>query len=83
MTIIREVDFTKTDTEAQAAIVEVLEKWLERAKNGEITAIAIAAARSDGGQTTQYDSGVRSRLVLQSAVTTLLFRLGNQIANGD
>ncbi len=74
---IRVVNFTPENDEAQADIIALLERWLERAKAGELSAVAIAGATRYGSQTTEFNNGVRSSLVLNSAVTTLFWRYNN------
>jgi hypothetical protein len=83
MSNIREVEFGKPKNAPNAEIIKILEEWLDRAKSGELAAVAIAGARSDGGQTTEFNSGTNSHLTLNSAIATLAFRYGKKIHDGD
>ena len=76
MSNIREVKFERSSPEPNQEVVSILERWLECAKKGEIIGIALAGAKPDGGQVTEFNSGVNCSLRLQSAITTLFFRYG-------
>jgi len=45
------------DVERQKEIVEMLEAWLDRAKNGELAIVAVAAALPDGSISSSYSKG--------------------------
>lgn len=58
-------------------VIELLEKMLEDARNGDIVGIGVAAVRANGFITTAWHSGNRWSAVVAS-VSTLAFRLHDE-----
>lgn len=57
MTVIRAVEFGPPVVDQE--IVETLEKWLERAKQGDLRGVGIFGVRADGSVTTEFFKGER------------------------
>lgn len=61
-------------------VIEVLEHWLEMAKNGEILSVAIAAIREDLASHTQWSSCDNMQLLI-GAAAILEYKLIKEIAD--
>lgn len=59
-------------------IVETLEDWLERAKAGEVSSVAIAIVNRDGSASTEW-SDAPSQVLLIGAVSRLQWRLNQEL----
>lgn len=69
--------------EPVADVVERLETLLERAKAGEVVAIAFALLRPDGLVTTGWEVPDGERLRMAPGVMILAHRYGAALAGGD
>ena len=58
------IDLVPKDTARIENVVECLEAWLAMAKAGEITAIAIAGMRADGGSTVGFTQDAASAVII-------------------
>lgn len=73
----------------QADVVEMLDRALSRAKNGELTGVGIAIADADGGVSTEWAGGGvdahgnSSRMALGSAISWLNARFFNCFSGGS
>jgi hypothetical protein len=54
MSNIREVEFTKPDPQPNPALIEMLERWTERVRSGEIVACGIAGVKPNGSVSTEW-----------------------------
>lgn len=78
--VVREVKFNR-GAEVQQNVVEMLERYLQRAKAGEIKALAIAAVTQGDMTVNAYEQGEFSKITLHSAVTSLAFRVSMDLEN--
>ena len=63
------------ERDGEPTVLGMLEEWTERARRGDIVAIAIAGVRPNGAVTTSFDNPDRWHHHLVSGVATLMHRL--------
>jgi hypothetical protein len=60
--------------ELAVEVVEILERWLQKAKNGQLTSVAIVGLEPDGSACHER-SGTAQHIALIGAVARLLHRM--------
>jgi hypothetical protein len=63
------------EVEGEPDVIVMLEEWLERARRGEVLAVAVAGVKPNGDVTTSFNNPSRWHHHLTSGAAVLLHRL--------